>query len=387
MQEVMVGQSARVFVPTSSSAQRSAASEASQARLPGVARVWRMALHTLSAHSLSILACALLGLVGVALLGALVNAALTFDAYFRTGGIFPTYANTFYVQLYVQAGLGIFAMSLGRGTITWIALCDARGERVTLRAALRRSLARLPELLLSSLIYGALVTLGIAGLSLVLRQLRLDVTSVGRVGADFDSMMRVISVRVVNGFVPDPGSPFTELISYGRYLLRRSSTNYYWLYAYRYTVSDVPLRLWLIGLASLLPLIAGGALLRMRVAAIMDAPQANRAAALGESIQLGARHFGYLFRHGALVWLVSSLLTILFVFIPLALVQYLLIPPLARTLNSLWPYPASTLLFAAGTALITMVFMAFAAVYDAHLYVGLRRAAASSSASAPARSA
>jgi hypothetical protein len=340
-------------------------------RLASVSDLWRATLHTLSAYSAPILTCALLGLVGAQLLGALVNALLTFYVYFQSGGIFPVYSSTFYAQTLLQAGIGAFSISLARGAISYIALSETSGVRVTLRQALRASAARLPALLFSSLLYGVLILTGIAGLTLLLRQLRLDITSVGRVSIDFNSILRVVAVRVINGFLPDPGSPFSELVNYARYLLRRTSSNYYWLYTYRSSLDDVQLRIWLIGLASLVPMIACGTVLRLRVAAIMSSQQPNQLSALYDGIQLGSRHTGYIFKHGATLWLASSCVMIVFVIIPEALSQYLLVPTLAREINTLWPYPASTLLFAIGSALISMVIVAFMTIYDAHIYTHL----------------
>ncbi|MCL5996095.1 MAG: hypothetical protein M1546_08565 [Chloroflexi bacterium] len=354
----------------------------SERRLAGIAELWSESIRVYGTHSAPILACALLGLAGSTLLGALVNAIVTLDIFVRTGGIFTNTSNIFYAQLLIQACFGTFAISLARGAIVWIALkspsiVDGHAvvglkSPVTLRAALRASARRWPVLLLSSLIYGALITLGIAGLTLLLRQMRLDVTSISRVNGDFDSMMRAVVVRAINGVTPDPGSPFTEMVSYARYLLRRSSTNYYWLYAYRYTLGEVPVRLWLIALTSLVPMIVTGTLLRLRVAAIMSASRPNQMAALMESVQLGARHFRYVAAHGMVVWLASVSLNIVFSLVPLTLAQYLVVPAVARALNTLWPYPVSALLFAAGAALVGMVFLAFGAVYDARLYRAMK---------------
>jgi hypothetical protein len=363
-------------------------------RLASISALWHETIHTLGTHSAPILACALLGLVGAGLLGAMVNAALTLDIYARTGGIFTNTANNFYLQLLIQAAIGIFGISLARGAISWIALNTSGSnlsapplskgglegvpstrhpQPVTLWAALRASAARMPLLLLSSLMYGALITLGIAGLTLLLRQMRLDVTSVSRVSGDLDSIVRVMVVRVINGLLPDPGSPFSEVVNYARYLLRRSSTNYYWLYAYRYTVGEVPVRLWLIALSSILPLFAAATLLRLRGAAIMSAPRVNQLGALAETVHLGIRHFGYVSTHGAVVWMAGASLTVLFGVMPLTLAQYLLVPAAARALGSLWPYPVSTLMFTVGTSLVTMVILAFGAIYDARLYMAIKQ--------------
>jgi hypothetical protein len=360
----VIGQSIRVLVGLSGGKVKAARAKP----LAGILELWRAASVTCAAQSMPIIICAIFGLVGAQLLAALVNAALSLAAYFRSDGILSNYSSTFFVQLMVSAVVGTFSISLARGAISWIALTHARGTPVTLFEALRRSATRLPLLLLSALIYGALVTLGIAGLTVLLRQLRMDITSVDRVVTDFEGMVRVVGVRIVNGLIADPGSPFTELVSYTRYLIRRSSTSYFWLYPYQYTLGEIPLRTWLIGGLSLVPLISAGVLMRLRVPVIIAADQPNRLSTLYEGIRLGAHQAGYLFRHGALLWLITSVLNMVFVVIPLALSQYLLVPTLARETNELWAYPASTLLFTFGSALIGVAFTAFIAAYEAHLY-------------------
>ena len=337
-----------------------------------IAAIWRATLRTLSLRSFPMLVCAVFGLAGADLLGQIVNSALTFDVFLHNGGILPTYASTYYAQLLIQAGIGTFAIALARGAITWITLRHAQDDKtMSLRVALRASLARLPSLLFSSLIYGAVVLMGVAGLSLLLRQLRLDVTSVGRVTGDFDSIAQVFVVRVINSFVPNPGAPLSDFLDYARYALRRSATNYYWLYAYRGNIGDVPLRIWLIGLTGFVPFAAAGTLFRLFDPAIMSARLPNRLSTLAEAVQVAAQNFRLVFKHALVLWAVGVLLNSVFVALPLVLAQYLLVPALSRSVNSLWPYPASTFLFGISATAISMLLSAFAIVYNAHLYLAL----------------
>jgi hypothetical protein len=105
----------------------------------------------------------------------------------------------------------------------------------------------------------------------------------------------------------------------------------------------------------------------------MSAPRVNQLGALAETVHLGIRHFRYLSTHGAVVWMAGASLTVLFGVMPLTLAQYLLVPAAARALGSLWPYPVSTLMFTVGTSLVTMVILAFGAVYDARLYMAIKQ--------------
>ncbi len=341
-------------------------------RAAAIAEIWRETLRTLGRYSIPILLCALFGLAGADLLGQLVNSALTIDVYIRSGGILPTYSATYYAQLLIQAGLGVFSVSLARGAITWLTLQRAPdAEKAPLRTALRTTAARMPALLLSTLAYGAVVLMGIVGLALLLRQLRLDVTSIGRVAGDFDSLVQVFLIRVVNSFVPDPGAPLAQLLEYARYVLRRSTTNYYWLYAYRSDLGDVPLRVWLLGLAGFIPIALAGTLFRFFDASIMSAATPNRLAAFSSAMQLAGRHLRLVLRHALVLWLAGALLNSVFVALPLALAQYLLVPALARAVNSLWPYPASSIVFGAASTIIDMLLGAFVIVYNAHLYQAL----------------
>ncbi len=341
---------------------------------PGVAAIWRAALHTLSAQSAPILLCAFGGVAGVYILAQLINTALTFDVYFRAGGVYPAYSNTYYAQLLIQASIGTFTVTLARGAITWLTLRHAAGERAGLREALRAAARRLPILLLSTLTYGLLIFLGLAGVTLLLRQMRLDMTSIGRVTTDFDSITHLMAARVVNGFLPDPGAPFAEVVSFARYFLRRSTSNYYWLYAFGIDAGGIPARVLLIGLAGIVPMVAAGTFIRLRFATIMGADAPNRYSALTEAMRIGARNFTTLLKHGALLWLAGSGLNIVFVAVPLSLSQYLLVPALSQRLNALWPYPASAFLFTLSQTLVSMLLIAFTTVYDAHLCAALARA-------------
>ena len=57
---------------------------------PSITAMWRATLHSLSAHSTPMLLCAFAGVAGVYILAQFVNTALTFNVYFRTGGVFTT---------------------------------------------------------------------------------------------------------------------------------------------------------------------------------------------------------------------------------------------------------------------------------------------------------
>ncbi|MCL5996094.1 MAG: hypothetical protein M1546_08560 [Chloroflexi bacterium] len=389
MQEV-VTRSAELFAPA----------PALERALPGKRRtaaparlnpllLWRETIRVFGAHFGSILVYACFGLVGANLVGVVVSTVLLTNAYLIVGG-YTAYANILYPQLLIQAVIGLFTFSFARGAITWIVMRGAArpddsadsgrpGTRAisagasSVGAAFRVTLRRWPALLAGSLVYGAILTLCTVGLTLLLRDLRLDVTNVGRVNSDVDDMARAIAIRALSGIIPDPGSPFSELQAYVRYTLSRSA--YYSWYLYRNMASNAPMPLWLVGLVSVALMVAAETLLRLRAVMAMRAEGPGPLAGLLDSMRMGWRHFGFI---AAQVWLLRlGMLAagVLFTIIPITFVQSIFVPVFARQAGSFWPYPGSMTLFALGSALVGMVLLAFSVVYDTCLYAALQEQA------------
>lgn len=334
-----------------------------------VAGLWSESLAILSAHSGPIFAFALFGFAGAGIVGQLVNTALTFDSYTRTGSFFSSFFSHLQAQYLVQAVCGAFTLALARGGVTWIALNHATGRRITLMAACRGALERWPALLLAAALYGALILAGIAALTVLLRDLRLDPSNLGRISFDVAGISYAIIVRSIGALIPDPGSPFSELLNYARVLMRRSASAYTWLA--QYYGGGAASRVWLVGLAGIVWIVVVDALLRMRFAAIMGAG-GGFLRAMADCARLGVRHFGLVLAHGWLVRLAIFGVSVLFVIAPLTIAQGALVAWLVRTAGSFWPWPVSQLVFVVGSSLVLMVFVAFATVYDARQYLALR---------------
>lgn len=334
-----------------------------------VAGLWSESLAILSAHSGPILAFALFGFAGAAIVGQLVNTVLVFDSYARTGSFFSSFFSHLQTQYLVQAVCGAFTLALARGGVTWIALHHGTARRITFMAACRGALERWPALLLAAALYGVLILAGIAALTVWLRDLRLDLSNLGRISFDVSGISYAIVVRSIAALIPDPGSPFSELLAYTRVLMRRSASAYTWLAQY-YGGGAVS-RTWLVGLAGIVWIVVADALLRMRCAAIMAAG-GGFLRAMADCARLGVRHFGPVLAHGWLVRLAIFGVSVLFVIAPLTIAQGALVAWLARTAGSFWLWPVSQLVFAVGSSLVLMVFAAFATVYDARQYLALR---------------
>lgn len=348
-----------------------------------VAGLWSESLAILSAHSGPILAFALFGFAGAAIVGQLVNTVLVFDSYARTGSFFSSFFSHLQTQHLVQAVCGAFTLALARGGVTWIALHHGTARRITFMAACRGALERWPALLLAAALYGVLILAGIAALTLWLRDLRLDLSNLGRISFDVSGVSYAIVVRSIAALIPDPGSPFSELLAYTRVLMRRSASAYTWLAQY-YGGGAVS-RTWLVGLAGIVWIVVADALLRMRFAAIMGAAGGGFLRAMSECARLGVRHFGPVLAHGWLVRLAIFGVSVLFVIAPLTIAQGALVAWLVRTAGSFWPWPVSQLVFAVGSSLVLMVFVAFATVYDARQYLALRALSEARSAASAGR--
>ncbi len=334
-----------------------------------VVSLWSESLAILSAHSGPILTLALLGFAGAGIVGQLLNTALTFESYARTGSFFSSFFNHLQAQYLAQAVCGAFTLALARGGVTWIALNHGTGCRISLGAACRAALERWPALLLAAALYGALILAGIAALTVWLRELQVDSSNLGRISFDVAGISYAITVRSIGALIPDAGSPFSELLNYARVLIRRSASGYTWL-AQHYGGRAIS-SAWLVGLAGIVSIIVVDALLRMRFAAIMGSASGGFARAMLACLRIGVRRFGAVVTHAWLVRLAVFGVSVLFVIAPLTVAQGALVAWLVRTAGSFWPYPVSQLVFVAGSSLVMMVFAAFATVYDARQYLAL----------------
>lgn len=331
------------------------------------------ALKVFARHPVAILACSLLCFAGAAIIGSIAYAALTLNAYLRSDSYFSATQQIYTSHFYLRAVLGAFLFVLGRGAITWIALRDESHTPAGWRDAIRAAADRWPALALSSLLYGLIISAGTFGLTLLLRELRLDLSNFRWLrNGDASSLLTAISVQAIALLPPDPGSPFSELFGALRYTYSRlSGTSYYsWQnYAFRVTPSSETLR---IGVLSVISMVLAETILCMRTAAVMASDQRSATRWFFETVTLSLRHFTrvLIMRWGLRLLIAAIVLTGLIV--PTLLHQGVVVPIVAREMRSYWTYPVNTAIYTVTTALSGMLLIAFQTVYEARLFASLR---------------
>jgi hypothetical protein len=339
----------------------------------GLGHVLRSTLSVIAHHPLPILTCAVVCFAGAGILGALLYSVLVLDVFFRTGSYFSSTPTIFHFQMQLQAVIGAVLLLFGRGAITWIALHAPRGEPITARRALRAALNQWPGLLVSGLIYGALITLAIIGTTWMLRELRLDVSNYRWLRSDTSSIMNMVVVRTIGLLPPDPGAPFTELYAATRYGLSRMTSSYYGWSTYQLAARNLPPHLLLTGVAGVLLMFLIETLLCMRTAAVMRGPAGSAMGWLWDVLHVSWHHFWTVaaWRWGlrlAIVVLYAGCLTL-----PMVLHQSLVVPTIVREVRSYWPYPVNTTLYNIGAALAGAAVITFSLIFEARMYVTLSR--------------
>ena len=329
-------------------------------------------LHVAAARSGPLFWLTIFGLGGAGLVGATVNYILTIDINTRTGSYIGASANNTITQLIVQAALGATLFMLARAAILWLAL-QPTGTRPTLRDALRAGLKAYPSHLIVALVYGALLTVAVIGLTLFLREVRLDLSNIGRLTNDPAQIARAAVSRAIGALIPDPGPPFTDLHAYVRYMLRRSGGTYSsWSELGRnFETLDASFWLAALGGSGLVVVLEG--LLRFRYVATLGGSARGALGSLGETIRWSAQRFWLI---SARVWAFRGLvllLTVVFITVPVAVAQGLAVPAVAgASPPELLPFPTSTFLFALGAAPVGALLSAFGLIYDARVWLALR---------------
>lgn len=328
-------------------------------------------------YPLPILLCGLLCFAGVGIAGALIYVVLMLHGMTAQSSYFALAASTFYLQMQIQAAIGTFTFLVGRGAITWIALHapaspdePVRAEAM-LRAAFGAALRRWQPLLAGSLLYGALITVSLVGITWMLREARLDVSNYRWVRRDASSILNMTVVRAIAQVPPDPGSPFTELYAATRYhLARQSGSSLGWV-LYQPATVQLPAPLLLAGLAGVLLAFTTETLLCMRTARIMHAPQGSILGWLAPVLRLSLTHF---WRVAAWRWGVRLATVVLFIAgltLPITLHQGVVIPVMVNESRAYWPYPVNISAYAINTALISAFVIPFGLIFEARMYLAL----------------
>ena len=72
------------------------------------------------------------------------------------------------------------------------------------------------------------MSLAVAGITYALREVRLDLSNYRWLRSEAGAITGAMTIRGIAVSVPDPGSPFTELYSYMRFSLSRSTSSVYY---------------------------------------------------------------------------------------------------------------------------------------------------------------
>jgi hypothetical protein len=329
------------------------------------------ALRVCAAHIGPLLICGVIAFAGAAILGSVVFSGLTLDAYLRSEGFFTAIQRNTIWQYAARAACGALLFTLGRGAITWIAL-NAEQPALSARTALRHAAARWPALLTSMFIYGALITIATLGLSIVLRELRLDLSNFRWLRSnDGESLTRALAVNALALLPPDPGAPFAELLAAGRFALGRDSG----VISSGWRTPRIPEAL-STGMSALAALsiaiiVAVDGLLALRTAAAMNTLSHSPLAWLADTVRTGIRRPVWLLTHRWLFRLLIALVLTLGVTLPTLLQQGLLLPTIARETRSYWPYAFSITLQGLSATLVALLFGVVQTVYDARLFAHL----------------
>lgn len=327
-------------------------------------------------YPVPMLACAFLCFGMPVLVGVLVYAGLNFSVFSRNGNFFTAASAIYGAQLQIQAILGTIMFLLGRGAIAWMVLQTHAGNAIvplSLRTALSQARQHWRSLLLGTLLHGVLISIAMAGLVLLLRELRLDVSSYRYLRADANSVFTTSLVRVIAQMPPDPGAPFTELYAAARYQLSRQGSSYNaWS-----NLRDLSPRTWAFGVAGALALILLETLLCGRNAAIMQSREAGLGSSgwLLQTLAFSRQHFWKILAWRWGVRIMLAVLLGIFLTLPMVLHQSVFVTALIREARAYWPYALYTALYALVTALIGMLVFAFHTAFDAQLYATLRRSA------------
>ncbi len=329
-------------------------------------------LQTFARHPMPVLVCSLLCFAGAAVVTSLIYVGLSFEAFLRAEAVFSMSQRIYLQQFYLRAALGACLYVLGRGALSWIALQPDTAS-VTAGRAMREAVRRWLPLTVSSLVYGALMTLFLFSVMAVLRELRLDPSNFRWLrSSDPSSLQTALGVQLLALAPPDPGSPFSEWLAGYRFHVSRAVgvTNYGWQSPVALaTLSPQLLRNGLVGIFGMLAI---EPLLCMRSAAVMAVSSVNARAWFHSTLAVSVANFGSVFK---LSWgfrlIIISLIT-LGLTLPTLLQQGLVLPELARAVGSNWTYPVSIALHMVATAIITTLLTALQVIFEARMYATLR---------------
>lgn len=326
-------------------------------------------------HPLPVVACAFVCFAGAGVVGSLVYGTMIGEAVIRTGSHTLTTMRAYNTQMLVQALIGAFTFLLGRGALTWIAMQEeSRSDQpITLRTALNAALRAWRPLALSTVLYGMLITIGLLGLSAMLRELRLDVSNTRsiRIG-DFSNILNWTAIRAISLLPPDPGSPFSDWLASVRYNLSRSMVGSYLGFDLATMPRAVSPGTVALGVASIALLVATDALLCMRTAAVFGAPVGRTW--LDEALRVSRAHFARVLLWRWSLRLAFVALAVATLVLAPALQQVLVVGPARQMLGiGYWPYHIAQSANGVGIALVNGALIAAGVIFEARMYRALAR--------------
>lgn len=337
------------------------------------AQVWLATWRVFAAHPAFLLAAALFSFGLASAIGALLYAGLIAEAVVRFGTHTARVASAFQVQMLVQAAIGIFTVSLGRGVLAWAALNAEQLGAMSWRQALRAAIQRGHGLLLIALLMGAIYALGDIGVISLLRELRLDSSSFRWLRADVDSGLMWVITRTIDAMLPAPSPPMSEWLSSYRFALSRTaaSSTFYSLIDLEFLARQVKLWRWVVGASGLLVLMMGDALLSMSAAAMMS--HKSTVVALRESVLVGATQAWRVIRWRWTLRVLSGLLLGLLLLLPVGLHQVSVVAAMRSVLQTgFWIWHIAQSLYVISGVLFTSLVAAFGVVFEARMWALLR---------------
>jgi hypothetical protein len=170
----------------------------------------------------------------------------------------------------------------------------------------------------------------------------------------FGDALRQLVWRGVNILIPNPGSPFAELVPELRHAKHGSMTT-------------------TITLSGMVVLMLAETLLRFRTVIVMKPLRSLRPqrfalfAPLIASVGFGLRHFGVVTVHIWAMRLAMLGLSVALIELPLAIMDNFIVPNLVQLGDFEW-LPTIKFVVASSAAVVSAILAAFVVVYDARLY-------------------
>jgi hypothetical protein len=361
----------RLMAPLAAPRSRSARAAVASGT-PSFVQVLQATFGVFAHHPLHVTFWAVFCFAGAGVIGSLLYAGMIADAVARTGTHSGVTVMAYNTQMLAQAVIGAFAWQIGRGAITWLAM-QPPNVPVTLRATLHAVLRNGWPLVVSALLYGTLITLGLLGLTMLLRELRLDISNARWSRGSMDGVMHWTTVRALAAVPPDPGSPFSDWLSAARYNLARSPGNpaYFGFDLNAYVTRSASPQGVLVGLAAIALLFVTDAALCLRTAAIFG-PRGG-SSWLRTTLEVSSAHFWRVAGWRWTIRLTIAAVVIAALILPPALHQAVLMAEVRRAISAggYWPYHIAQSAYGIGIALVSSFLVAFSLAFEARMFVAL----------------